>query len=89
VIALLAANLPFLSERVFFVKKTAAKSFWWRLAELVVLYLAVLVLSRALEARAGAVYPQRWEFYAATGCLFLVLGYPGFVWRYLWRKKKT
>jgi hypothetical protein len=53
------------------------------------MYLAVLLLSKGLEARFGAVYPQGWEFYAATACLFLVLAYPGFVWCYLWPRKKT
>ena len=74
---------------MFFFRKAAHKSFWWRLAELAVLYFAVLFFARALEARMGAVYPQNWEFYATTACLFVVLAYPGFVWRYLWRKKKT
>ena len=30
--------------------------------------------------------PQRWEFYAALGFLFLTLAFPGFVWRYLRRR---
>jgi hypothetical protein len=88
VIALAAANAPFFSERVLFVfrrRKTVA----WRLLELVLLYFVVLLFARALEGRLGQVYPQNWEFYATTACLFLVLAYPGFVWRYLWRKKRT
>jgi len=27
--------------------------------------------------------PQGWEFFAVTGCLFIVLAYPGFVMRYM------
>ena len=38
------------------------------------------------ESRAGPVYRQRWEFYAVTVCLFLVFAYPGFIYRYLWRR---
>jgi hypothetical protein len=89
--AVLAANLPFLSERIFFVFRpgggAARKALGWRLAELVVLYFVLGLFAHALEARLGQVYPQRWEFYAATACLFVVLAYPGFVWRYLWKRR--
>ena len=90
VLALAAANLPFLSERVLFVvpPRRQSKAFAWRLLELVLMYLGVGLAARLLEARQGQVYPQGWEFYAATGCLFAVLAYPGFVWRFLWRKAK-
>lgn len=89
-IALLAANLPFVTRRVLFVRapKGADKALGWRLLELVLLYFAVGGLSIALEAKAyGGVYAQGWEFYAITFCLFLVFGYPGFVYRYLWRHR--
>lgn len=96
-IALAAANLPFLTERVFGLVplKTGSaddgtqrtKSFLLRLIELIVLYFVVGFLARALESRIGGVLAQGWEFYAVTGCLFLVLAFPGFVFRYL-RKKR-
>ena len=54
-----------------------------RLAELVGWYFIVGGLGLALENRVGQIAPQRWEFYAITGCLFLVAAYPGFVYRYL------
>lgn len=96
-IALAAANLPFLTERLFgFIPlkaKTAGdgaippsartKSLPLRLLELIVLYFVVGFLARALESRIGGVFAQNWEFYAVTGCLFLVLAFPGFVLRYL------
>jgi hypothetical protein len=53
---------------------------------LTLLYLLVGVLARLLEGRQGVVYPQGWEFYAITYCLFLVFAYPGFVYRYMWRR---
>jgi len=89
-LALAAANLPFLSERVLFFlsPRRPPKAFAWRLLELVLMYLAVGLAARLLEARQGQVYPQGWEFYAATACLFAVLAYPGFVWRFLWRKPR-
>jgi len=59
------------------------KSIWLRLLELAVLYGLVGGVAYMLEARIGNVFAQGWEFYAITGCLFLVLAYPGFVFRYL------
>jgi hypothetical protein len=82
--ALAAANLPFLTERLFgVVPLRGPKGLPVRLAELVVLYFAVGLLGVALEKRAGQVAAQGWEFYAVTGALFLTFAFPGFVWRYL------
>ncbi|WP_343587867.1 DUF2818 family protein [Herbaspirillum sp.] len=90
-LAAFAANLPFFNQQLFGLvplSKDAAyaKPIWIRLAELVVLYFVVVLVARFLEAGIGNVFSQGWEFYAITGCLFLVLAYPGFVLRYL-RKK--
>ena len=87
-IALVAANLPFLLERKLFIFKPGArrKNFGWRLLEVTLLYFVVGALGLAIEARQGQIYPQKWEFYAITYCLFLVFAYPGFVYRYLWRR---
>ncbi|HCY64503.1 MAG TPA: DUF2818 domain-containing protein [Oxalobacteraceae bacterium] len=85
-LAVLAANLPFLNERLFALVRLPSrpqKPFWLRLVELVVLYFAVGAVATMLEARIGSVFRQGWEFYAVTGCLFLVLAFPGFVFRYL------
>ncbi len=97
-IALAAANLPFLTERVFGlvplkaragdVSPSRTKPFPLRLLELIVLYFVVGFLARALESRIGGVFAQNWEFYAITGCLFLVLAFPGFILRYL-RKRRA
>lgn len=84
-LALLAANLPFLNERLFALIPlgSATKSFWVRLVELIVLYALVGGIAYLLESRVGNAFPQGWEFYAVTGCLFIVFAYPGFVFRYL------
>ena len=90
-LAVVAANLPFVSERVLFLVKAEGgrqKRFGWRLLELFLLYVLLGLFARLLEGRLGQVYPQGWEFYAVTACLFLVLAYPGFVWRYLWQNKR-
>lgn len=92
-LALVLANLPFLNERVFALVplkggtgQAPSKPFLVRLIELAALYFAVGGIGRALEGRIGSVFPQTWEFYAITACMFLVLAFPGFVVRYL-RKK--
>jgi hypothetical protein len=89
-LAVLAANLPFFNERLFaiFPIGKPVKPFWMRLAELLILYLIVCGIAYVLEARIGNAFPQRWEFYAITVCLFIVLAYPGFVFRYL-RKRRA
>ncbi|QOY93206.1 DUF2818 family protein [Massilia sp. UMI-21] len=99
-ISIAAANLPFLTERVFGVIRLApkragdgapsggTKSLPLRLLELIVLYFVVGFLARMLESRIGGVFAQNWEFYAVTGCLFLVLAFPGFVLRYLRKQRR-
>ena len=89
-LALLLANLPFVNERLFALvplkggaAQPPSKSFLLRLLELTVLYFAVGGIGRALEGRIGTVFPQTWEFYAITACMFIVLAFPGFVVRYL------
>jgi Na+(H+)/acetate symporter ActP len=86
VLAVAAANLPFVNERLFVVGPARAeKSLAWRLLELIVFYAATIGVGLALEARLGQIQPQRWEFYVAMASLFLTLAFPGFVWRYLRR----
>jgi hypothetical protein len=84
VAALAAANLPFLSQRLFAVVPLARnKNLAARLGELVVLYFLVGGLGLLLEKRLGQIAPQGWEFYAVSGAMFLTFAFPGFVWRYL------
>ncbi len=84
VVALLAANLPFFSQRLFgVVSLSAPKSLAVRLGELVVMYFVAGGIGLLLEHRAGQIAPQGWEFYAITASLFMTLAFPGFVWRYL------
>lgn len=85
-IAVIAANLPFVNERLFVIGPgRAPKVLGWRLLELVVFWAITLVVGFALEARAGQNQAQGWEFYAALGFAFLTFAFPGFVWRYLRR----
>lgn len=87
--ALVLATLPFVNERLFAVLplRRRRKSAWWRLLELAVLYFVVGAFARLLETRAGALYPQEWQFYAITASLFLVSAFPGFTYRYLAKRR--
>ncbi len=64
------------------------KSFLTRLLEALAFYGLVGTLGLAFEANMGNMFRQTWEFYAVTLSLFLVLAYPGFVYRYLLRHRK-
>ena len=85
VIALIAANLPWMSERIFFVGKPASgsKGAWWRWLEWLILYFVTGAVTLGMEKKLnGEIYPQGWEFYAVTLCLFLVFALPGFIYRH-------
>ncbi|TAM87331.1 MAG: DUF2818 family protein [Candidimonas sp.] len=64
-----------------------AKPFFERLLELLVFYGLVGALGFGFEANIGNPFPQSWQFYVVSLCLFVVLGYPGFVYRYLMRRR--
>lgn len=84
-LALIAANLPWLSERVFFVftPKHGSKGPGMRLLEWLVLYFLVGFIALGLELKlTGAHHAQTWEFYAINFFVFLVLALPGFIYRY-------
>ena len=86
--ALLAANMPFINDRwLAVIPRSAPKSLWIRLLELVFWYAVVGALGLGLEHNAGQIAPQGWEFYATTASLFLTLAFPGFVYRYLMRRR--
>lgn len=88
--AFIAANLPFVNQRLLaLVPLAGGKTLPIRLAELVVLYFLVGGLGLLLEKRVGQIAPQGWEFYAVTGALFIVLAFPGFIWRFLWKHGKN
>jgi hypothetical protein len=86
--ALVAANLPFINQRWLVVGPVAkpSKPLWGRIAELLIGYLVVGLLALLLERKVGQIAPQGWEFYAITTTLFVTLGFPGFVYRYLVRR---
>ncbi|NJM32031.1 MAG: DUF2818 family protein [Limnobacter sp.] len=100
-LAVLCANGPFVSDRVLGMhwqpgakrkgleqgsqREFAKKPGGVRVLELLAGYALVLGVAVWLETVVGAVHPQAWQFYAVTACLYLVAGFPGFVYRFLWR----
>ena len=86
-VGFIAANLPFLTERLMLVgPRRAPKSLGWRLLELLLLSGLTIGLGMAIESRIGQRAPQGWEFYAAALCLMFTFAFPGFVWRILRRQ---
>lgn len=87
-VALLVANLPFISNRLFAVLALKSpKNLATRLAEMVVWYFVAGGLGLFLEQSAGQIAPQGWEFYAITGALFITFAFPGFTYRYLFKHR--
>ena len=83
---LLGANLPYFSSRILLLgPRRPRKPAGWLMLELALLAGLMLLLGFGLESRLGQRAAQGWEFYAAVLALFITLGFPGFVWRYLRR----
>lgn len=87
-LALLGANLPFFTEKLMGVLPMAQrKSLGLRLLELLLWYGLTGAVGAALENHAGQISPQGWEFFAITWALFMTFAFPGFVYRYLLKRR--
>lgn len=93
IISIIAANIPFLTDKVLLIfGSNQQKSFWLRFAEWFLMYLIVMAIAIGLETKLyGEAYKpvwefwnfsQNWEFYFITICLFLVFALPGFLYHY-------
>lgn len=83
--ALVAANLPWLTERwfFFFTPKGGVKRAWMRLLEWLAMYFLLGGIALGLESKtSGQLHSQDWEFYAVTFCIFLTFALPGFIYRH-------
>ncbi len=84
-VAIFAANIPWVSDRFLFFFKPAGKGkrAWMRLLEWLLLYFLVGLFALGLEKKViGELHLQDWEFYAVTFFLFLVFAFPGFIYRH-------
>lgn len=90
VLAVVAANLSWLSERWLLViarQDKRPKPLWLHLVELVLFYGFIIGLGLGLEYKTtGAIHSQDWEFYTVTLCLFMVSTLPGFIYYYQLRR---
>ncbi|NLY65120.1 MAG: DUF2818 family protein [Alcaligenaceae bacterium] len=84
-IILLAASL-FVPGQL--VKGVKFKTFTARLIEVIVFFFVVGSIGFAVEAYYTNPFQQGWEFYAISACLYVVLAYPGFVYRHLMKHPK-
>lgn len=64
------------------------KPFINRLLEVMITYVLVGTMGFALELNMGNAFPTQWEFFAVSMALFLVMAYPGFVVRYMLKKRR-
>ncbi|WP_298171039.1 DUF2818 family protein [Acidithiobacillus sp.] len=83
-LAFVAANLPWLSSRLFFFRATAGdKALQWYLLEWLVMYFIVGIIGMGIEhSLEGQNHDQGWEFYVVALCMFAVFAIPGFIWRF-------
>ncbi len=84
-LAIVAANIPWISDRYFMLiaPKKENKPGWSRWAEWLFLYFVIGFLGIALERKfIGSSSEQNWEFYVINLCLFFVFAIPGFIYRY-------
>jgi hypothetical protein len=82
-LAFVAANLPWLSERIFFIQRPASgrKPVSSRLLEWLLMYFVAGGIALGVEQKVtGGTHVQDWEFYAVTACLFVIFALPGFIY---------
>ena len=87
VLAVFAANIPFMSNRFLLLMPLTRKPFYVHFFELILFYILIGLLARVLEGQVGVVHSQDWQFYVATMCLFAVFAFPGFVLRFFWKSR--
>lgn len=87
ILSFIIANAPFLTQKGLGFISLKQKSIFHHLGELALGFVLIAGLAYLLESRAGEVHPQRWEFYVVVVCLYLVLAFPAFVWRYFWHSR--
>ena len=86
-LAVIFANLPFLTSRAWGIWAVAKKSIWQHLIEMALGFIITSIIAYFLEQRSGSVHSQGWAFFSVVICLYCVAGFPAFVWRYFWHSR--
>ena len=87
ILTIIAANLPWLSNKLFCIRQVTHKSGWLRWFEWLLWYAISFIAGFMLEYKMmGTRTNQDWEFYVVTVCLFVVFALPGFIYHYDLRK---
>lgn len=85
--SIIAANLPWLTERFFIVFTPpfgGVKRTWMRLLEWLIFACFAVLFAWALEQKiTGSTHSQDWEFFAIFLSLFVVFAFPSFIYRHL------
>lgn len=81
--SLLLFALPLLTVS----RQVPVKSFAVRIFELLAFYFFVGAIGFVIEGYYANAHSQQWQFYAIALCLYIVLAYPGFVYRHLFRNR--
>ncbi|WP_432785223.1 hypothetical protein AAEX37_02114 [Oligella sp. MSHR50489EDL] len=68
-------------------RQVPVKSFAVRIFELLAFYFFVGAIGFVIESYYANAHSQQWQFYAIALCLYIVLAYPGFVYRHLFRNR--
>lgn len=68
-------------------KQVPIKIFAVRIFELLGFFFFVGGIGFAIERFYANAHSQQWQFYAIALCLYIVLAYPGFVYRHLFRNR--
>lgn len=69
----------------FYKPYVSVKPFGARFVELLLLVCFVASIGFFIESYYANRFPQSWQFYVIGLCLFILLAFPGFVWRHLMR----
>lgn len=90
-LAALAANLPFWTgrKRLFgLVTLENDKSFFVMMLECLLSFGLWMGFALWLESSQQTIHVQHWQFWVVSVCIFVLLAFPGFIWRYLWPRHK-
>ncbi len=89
VVALVTANLPWLTSRfLLFIPLPRGKNEWLRLLEWLIFYFLTGLLALGFEQRwTGGIHEQKWDFYVITFSLYLVFAFPGFIYCHLLQRR--